>query len=80
MGEKTVCRVEESLSNTSKNNKSSAIETVNNIFNPVENVQKQIEEVGKKVDLVLSIIGNDKYNNNEENPNSDNKKGGARIQ
>jgi hypothetical protein len=81
MGEKTVCRIEESLTcNISKNNKSSAIETVNNIFNPVEKVQKQIEEVGKKVDLMLSIIGNDKYNNNEENPNSGIKKGGARIQ
>ena len=39
----------------------------------MEKVQKQIEEVGKKVDLVLSIIGNDKHNNNEENPNTDNK-------
>jgi hypothetical protein len=45
----------------------------------VEKVQKQIEEVDKKVDLVLSIIGNDKYNNNEESSNSDNKKGGPTI-
>ena len=80
MGEKTVCRVEESLGNNSKNSKSSAIETIAAIFNPVEKVGKQIEEVGKKVDLVLSIISNDKCNNNLENPNSDVKKGGARIQ
>jgi hypothetical protein len=75
MGEKIVCRVEESLTcNASKNTKSSAIETIAAIFNPVENVQKQIEEVDKKVDIVLSIIGNDKYNNNLENRNSDIKK------
>jgi hypothetical protein len=67
MGEKRVCRIEESLTcNASKDGKSSAIETISAIFNPVEKVQKQIEEVGKKVDLVLSIIRNDKYNNNEE--------------
>lgn len=46
----------------------------------MEKVQKQIEEVGKKVDLVLSIIDNDKYNNNEESSNTDNKKGGDAIQ
>jgi hypothetical protein len=80
MGEKTVCRIEESLTcNISKNNKSSAIETVNNIFNPVEKVQKQIEEIGKKLDLVLSIIGNDNYNNNGSS-NADNKIGGDTIQ
>jgi hypothetical protein len=56
------------------------LEKIAVIFNPLEKVQKQIEEVGKKVDLVLSLIGNDKYNNNEENPNADDKKGGARIQ
>jgi hypothetical protein len=80
MGEKTVCRVEESLCNISKNNKSSALETIAAIFNPVEKVEKQIEEVGKKVDLALSMIGNDKYNSNLENSKADNKKGGDTIQ
>jgi hypothetical protein len=65
MGEKTVCRIEQSLSRVSKDNKSSsAIETVNNIFNPVEKVEKQIEEMSTKLDLVLSIIGNYKQSNN----------------
>jgi hypothetical protein len=64
MGEKTVCRIEQSLSRVSKDNKSSAIETVNNIFNPVEKVEKQIEEMSTKLDLVLSIISNDKQSNN----------------
>jgi hypothetical protein len=62
MGEKTVCRVEDSC--MSKDNKSSAIKTVKNIFNPVEKIEKQIEEMSTKLDLVLSIIGNDKQNNN----------------
>jgi hypothetical protein len=68
MGEKTVCRIEESLTcNASKNDKSSAIETVNNIFNPVEKVQKQIEEVSKKVDILLSVIGNEKHSRKNVN-------------
>jgi hypothetical protein len=66
-GEKTVCRIEESLGNASKNNKSSAIETIAAIFNPVEKVQKQIEEVSKKVDILLSVIGNEKHSSKNVN-------------
>jgi hypothetical protein len=77
IGKDTVCRVEESL-----NSKKSAIDTLNNIFNPIEKTEeKKIEEVNKKLDLVLSIIGNDKYNYNDnaDNFNTDHKKGGATI-
>jgi hypothetical protein len=80
MGEKTVCRIEESLGNISKNTKPSAIETVNNIFNPLEKLEKQIEEVSKKIDLALLIIGNDMHSNNYvQNSKDNNKKAGDAI-
>jgi hypothetical protein len=77
IGKDTVCRVEQSVGSSPK---ISAIETINNIFNPVQKVQKQIEGIGKKVDIMLSIIGNDNHNNNAENSNADNEKGGGAIQ
>jgi hypothetical protein len=46
----TVCRVE---SSNITPNKSSAIDTINNIFNPIQRLEKQIEQINRKLDLVL---------------------------
>jgi len=50
-GNDTVCRVEESVSST----KVSAIETINNIFNPYERIENQIKNLDKKLDKICSI-------------------------
>jgi hypothetical protein len=51
VGKHTVCRVEESVSST----KVSAIETINNIFNPCERIENQLKDLDKKLDKILSI-------------------------
>jgi hypothetical protein len=64
MGQDTVCRVEESFRYSEA---PSAIQTISNIF-AIEKVDKQIEKMDRKLDLVLSFIGNHNSNNgNEEN-------------
>jgi len=47
MGNETVCRVEESL-----HPKKSALETINDIFNPMEKVEKQIAALNTKISAV----------------------------
>jgi hypothetical protein len=51
MGKETVCRVEESL-----HPKKSAIETIHNIFNPMEKVERQIAEFRDELNRKLSAI------------------------
>ena len=46
-----MCRVEESL-----HPKKSAIETINDIFNPIENVEKEIPELNTKISAVYDIV------------------------
>jgi len=51
MGKETVCRVEESL-----HPKKSPLETINNIFNPMEKVEKQIDVLNTKISAVYDIV------------------------
>ena len=51
MGEETVARVEESL-----HPKKSAIETIHNIFNPIEKVEKQIAVLSTKISAVYDMV------------------------
>jgi hypothetical protein len=51
MGKDTVCRVEESVSNS----KRFAIETINHIFNPYEQIKNLILGVDKKLDKAYAI-------------------------
>ena len=51
MDKETVCRVEESL-----HPKESALETINDIFNPMEKVEKQIAELNTKISAVYDIV------------------------
>ena len=53
MGKDTVWRVEESKAFTSKK---SAIEVINNIFNPNEKLENEIAELNKKVDRLLMLV------------------------
>jgi hypothetical protein len=51
MGKETVCRVEESL-----HPKKCALETINDIFNPVEKAEKQIAALNTKISAVYDIV------------------------
>jgi hypothetical protein len=51
MGKETVCRVEESL-----HPKKSAIETIHNIFNPIEKVEKQVAAINTKISAIYDIV------------------------
>jgi len=51
MGKETVCRVEESL-----HPKESALETINDIFNPMEKVEKQIAALNAKISAIFDIV------------------------
>lgn len=51
MGKDTVCRVEER-----KHPNISPIEFINDVFNPVEKVEKQIAEYAKKVDKAIGLL------------------------
>jgi hypothetical protein len=53
MGKDTVWRVEESKAFTAKK---SAIEVINNIFNPNEKLENQNTELNKKVDRLLMLV------------------------
>jgi hypothetical protein len=68
-GKDTVCRVELSCIH----DKCSAIETANNIFNPTQRLDKQYEEISRKLDSLHSslapILGNSKNYNANENVN-----------
>ena len=48
-GKDTVCRVEESV----VSNNRSAVEAINDIFNPTERLEKQIVELDRKIDSIL---------------------------
>ena len=50
MHEDTTCRVEER-----KHPNQSAIEFINDVFNPVERVEKQLAEIGRKIDRICSV-------------------------
>jgi hypothetical protein len=54
-GADTVCRIEESLSFNRGNFKGrpSAVETINNIFNPSERLENSVEDINRKLDLLL---------------------------
>jgi len=51
MGKETVARVEESL-----HPKKSALETINDIFNPMEKVEKQIAVLNSKISAIYEIV------------------------
>jgi len=51
MGKETVSRVEESL-----HPKKSALETINDIFNPMEKVEKQVAALNTKICAVYDIV------------------------
>ncbi|MGH9986178.1 MAG: hypothetical protein ACRD8W_19725 [Nitrososphaeraceae archaeon] len=51
-GQDTLCRVEESFSFNDK----TVIESINNIFNPNERLEKQIADLVRKVDLLLEFF------------------------
>jgi hypothetical protein len=63
MGRHTVCRLEERKHSAEK----PAIEFVNDIFNPIGRLEKQIAEIEKKVDVML-LKGYDNNNNNQDPP------------
>jgi hypothetical protein len=65
MGKDAVCRLEERKHHTTKR---PAVEFVNNIFNPVGRLEKQITEIEKKVDVMLYKGNNN--NNNDHDPQS----------
>jgi hypothetical protein len=50
MGTDTVCRIEER-----KRPNQSAIEFINDVFNPVERVEKHLAEIGRKIDRICSV-------------------------
>ena len=52
-GKDTVCRVEESISSKDR----SVVESINDIFNPTQKLEKQIAELSRKVDQLF--YGND---------------------
>jgi hypothetical protein len=60
MGNDTVYRVE---SSSIIHTKSSAIETINNIFNPTEKLEKQIEQINRKLDSVLTSSSSPSHTN-----------------
>ena len=64
MGKHTVCRLEERKHPVTKR---PAVEFVNDTFNPIGRLEKQIAEIEKKVDVML-LKGND--NNNDHDPQS----------
>ena len=51
MGKETVCRVEESL-----HPKKSVLETINDIFNPMEKVERQVAELTTKLSAIYDIV------------------------
>src|SRR5215468_10853734 len=51
MGKETVARVEESL-----HPKKSALETINDIFNPMEKVEKQIAVLNSKISAIYDMV------------------------
>jgi len=51
MGKETVCRVEESL-----HPKKSTLETINDIFNPMEKIEKRIAELTTKIFAIYDIV------------------------
>ena len=59
----TVCRLEERKHPAEK----PAIEFVNDTFNPIGRLEKQIAEIEKKVDVML-LKGYDNNNNNQDPP------------
>jgi hypothetical protein len=64
MGTHTVCRLEERKHPAEK----PAIKFVNDTFNPIGRLEKQIAKIEKKVDVML-LKGNDN-NNNDHHPRS----------
>ena len=66
MGEHTVCRLEERKHPDEK----PAIEFVNDIFNPIGRLEKQIAEIEKKVDVML-LKDDDNNNDNHDNGSLD---------
>jgi hypothetical protein len=52
-GKDTVCRVEESVVN--RDNNRSAVEAINDIFNPTERLEKQIVELDRKIGRLFCI-------------------------
>ena len=54
MGKDTICRVEET-----KHPKKSAIEAITEILNPFNRFEKQIAEIGSKIDRICSVINVD---------------------
>lgn len=50
-GKDTVCRVEESISSKDR----SVVESINDIFNPTQKLEKQIAELSRKIDQ-LSFV------------------------
>jgi hypothetical protein len=50
MGKDTVCRVEER-----KHPNQPPIEFINDVFNPVERVETQLAEIGRKIDRICSV-------------------------
>ena len=71
LGEKTVCRVEKSLVS-----KCSAIEAINNIFNPYEKLEKRLCEMDRKLDSMLPVMHS--CNNNDiDSDTSVNNRGGV---
>ena len=51
MGKEIVCRIEESL-----HPKKSALETINDIFNPMEKIEKQIAVLNTKISAIYDIV------------------------
>ncbi|HXX96422.1 MAG TPA: hypothetical protein VEL11_04795, partial [Candidatus Bathyarchaeia archaeon] len=51
MGKETMCRVEESL-----HPKKSALATINDIFNPIEKIEKQIDVLNTKISAIYDIV------------------------
>lgn len=61
-GRDTVCRVEEASSSKNK----SAIEVINDIFNPTERLEKQLAGIDRRVNQLLECFGNRNSSTNEQ--------------
>ena len=55
-GKDTVCRLEKSV--VISGNNRSVVETINNIFNPTERLERQILDIDRKVTQILDHFGN----------------------
>jgi hypothetical protein len=68
-GKDTVCRVEESVTPSGGSKRASAIDTINNVFNPNQHIENLIVNMQKKLDDICSSLTNNKTINSSSHDN-----------